>query len=310
MLHGRSKWLLTAAAALGLFLAACSGTLPTTLPDSIEIDSGGDHIEFSGTIEAIDVADWTVSGVTFAVDSGTEIKGDFALGDAVKVEAMLVDDTVTATEVSAAESEGDGASSDDSSGKDSKTGETEFTGTVEAMGASSWTIDGVEVAIDSSTEIEGGIAVGDLVKVHAFETETGVLTAREIQLATHDDGEDSNDDSDHEGDQSGAKQEFTGTVESIAPDMWVVDGTTVLITADTEIKDGIQVGDMVKVEAFMDVDGNLVAHEIDFAESDDQHDGEEFELEDDETDDEHEGEHEESHDDSSDHQNSGHEEDD
>jgi len=308
MVHARSKWLLTAAAALGLLLAACSGALPTSLPDSVELDSGGEHIELSGTVEAINVTQWTVSGVTFAVDGGTEIQGDFAVGDAVKVEAMLVDETVTATEISAAASETDQDSGDDSGVKDDKSGETEFTGTVEAMGAASWTIDGVEVAIDSSTEIEGGIAVGDLVKVHAYESDGGVLTASEIKLSDGEDGEDSSDSSDHEDDASVDKQEFTGTVESIGPDAWVVDGTTLLISPDTEIEDGIQVGDMVKVEAVVDAEGNLVAHEIDYAEQDGEHDGEEMNSEDDETDDsEHEEEHHESDDD---HEDDSHEADD
>jgi hypothetical protein len=297
MLHLRSKWLLTLAAGFGLLLAACSGTLPTTLPDPIEMDGGGEHIELSGTVETISPIKWTVSGVSFAVDDGTEIKGDFAVGDAVKVEAMLVDDTVTASEISPADPESDGDSNSDSSDKDAKTGETEFTGTVEAMGASSWMIDGVEVTIDGSTEIEGGIAIGDLVKVHAFELDGGMLTASEIKLAEQEDVEPSDDSPADDEDASGGKQEFVGSVESIGSDAWVVDGTSLLITADTEIEHGIQVGDMVKVKAAIDANGNLVAHEIDLAEQDDEKEAEEMHSEDDGSNDsEDESEHQESED--------------
>jgi hypothetical protein len=56
--------------------------------------------------------------------------------------------------------------------------------------------------------------------------------------------------------------EFTGTVEVIASDMWVVGGRTVAVTAATEIKPGLAVGTLAKVHAMPQADGALWAREI------------------------------------------------
>ena len=74
--------------------------------------------------------------------------------------------------------------------------EIEFTGAVESIGANSWTVAGRELSISSKTEIEGSIAVGDVVKVHAFETGDGTLVAREIEPVVEEEiAEESNDNS-------------------------------------------------------------------------------------------------------------------
>ncbi|GEM_PF-5283082 len=62
----------------------------------------------------------------------------------------------------------------------------------------------------------------------------------------------------------GAKVEFTGTVESMDGDTWIIDGQTIIVT-NAEIKGNIQVGDTVKVEAYLQADGSLAALEISLA---------------------------------------------
>ncbi len=59
--------------------------------------------------------------------------------------------------------------------------EVEFTGIVEVMGSSSWTVDGTVIAITPQTQIKGLIKLGDTLEVHAFTAADGVLTAREIE---------------------------------------------------------------------------------------------------------------------------------
>src|SRR5512143_1343563 len=49
--------------------------------------------------------------------------------------------------------------------------------------------------------------------------------------------------------------EFTGVVEVMASDMWVVDGRTVAVTAATEIKPGLAIGTLVKVHVVQLADG-------------------------------------------------------
>ena len=67
----------------------------------------------------------------------------------------------------------------------------------------------------------------------------------------------------------GDEFEFTGTVIEIKQDAWVVGEFTVAITLETEIKDVIVVGDVVKVHAFEDTEGVLTAREIELFVGDD-----------------------------------------
>lgn len=56
--------------------------------------------------------------------------------------------------------------------------------------------------------------------------------------------------------------EFEGLIESINGDLWMIAGRVIKVTDLTEIKGPYQVGDWVKVHAFLDVDGTLIAREI------------------------------------------------
>ena len=64
--------------------------------------------------------------------------------------------------------------------------EIEFTGLVEAIGPDSWTVAGRKLSISSQTEIKGSIEVGDMVKVHAYKSGDGTLSAREIEPVFED----------------------------------------------------------------------------------------------------------------------------
>ncbi len=63
--------------------------------------------------------------------------------------------------------------------------EIEFTGVVESNSGDSWTVAGRMIDI-SQAEIKGSIAVGDVVKVHAYDTGDGTLVAREIELVVEE----------------------------------------------------------------------------------------------------------------------------
>ena len=245
---------------LAFVLGACSGTLPAELPTEveIEIENGAEELEFSGAIEEMGSDSWTVAGVTFLVNSSTEIQPGLGLGDVVKVHAQLnADDELTAREIDALEDD-----DTDSFDNDENPDEIEFVGTVEAIGANSWMIGGTTVAVTSSTEIKGDLVVGDLAKVHASMI-NGVLTAREIEPADEDDEIGLDDDED--------ENEFFGVVESISAEIWLIDGTDVAINTSTEIKGNPQVGDLVKVHASF-IEGVLTAREIEPAQFDDMDD--------------------------------------
>jgi hypothetical protein len=58
--------------------------------------------------------------------------------------------------------------------------------------------------------------------------------------------------------------EFVGVVKSIGPEIWVIGEHEVVVTADTEIGPGVELGALVavRVHAFETADGQLVAREI------------------------------------------------
>jgi hypothetical protein len=81
-----------------------------------------------------------------------------------------------------------------------ESGEIEFTGTIESMVPGGIHIDGQFVKITSLTEIEGALAVGAVVKVHALEGADGELVAREIEVTAGVGADEDENANDNEGD--------------------------------------------------------------------------------------------------------------
>jgi hypothetical protein len=132
--------------------------------------------------------------------------------------------------------------------------EIEFFGAIESMGADAWTIGAMTFRATAATEIEDGLAVGDFVKVHARRQNDGSLWAREIER-------------EEDQQREGGEVEFSGTLQAMGADAWTIDGMAVRVTAQTEIEDGIEVGDFVEVHMQVEADGSLVAREIKLHES-------------------------------------------
>jgi Domain of unknown function (DUF5666) len=147
-------------------------------------DAVNDELEFRGIVEAIGDKTWTISGRVVAVDSATEIVGNPQIGDEVEVRAdRAADGSLKATKIHKENEE----EADD---------EREFTGTVAAIGPTSWTIGETVVLVNASTVIEDNPGVGDLVEVRADVASDGTLTATRIRK---EDAGDGGDDSGHGG---------------------------------------------------------------------------------------------------------------
>ncbi len=129
---------------------------------------------------------------------------------------------------------------------------------MEAISADSWQVSGQVFAFTAQTEIKDNIVVGDPVKVHFVTNPDGTMTATEIELALAETPDD--DDS-----SSSLDQEFTGKVEAFSPKSWTVNGQVFQVTPQTEIKDAIFLGDVVKVHYFANADGSFTAREIELA---------------------------------------------
>jgi len=59
--------------------------------------------------------------------------------------------------------------------------------------------------------------------------------------------------------------EFTGTVNAIDAETWIIDGTTIVVNAATEIRDNLTIGQRVKVKALRLADGRLVATRLELS---------------------------------------------
>lgn len=156
--------------------------------------------------------------------------------------------------------------------------ELEFTGEVQAIADTEWAIAGLSFLVDPTTEIKGSPQVGDQVKVHATLTSEGALLAREIEPAEGE-GAFTEDSDDALPFDLGNELEFVGIVDSTGATVWMISGRPVVILPMTEIKGLIEVGDLVKVHAFLNENGELAAREIEPAIEDDGIAGFAFNLE-------------------------------
>ena len=255
---------------LALVLGACTAAeagipagLLESLPADVEFSTEDNSLEFTDTVQTIGTDQWVIGAFTLNIVSSSEIEPGIVEGDLVLVEARLnADGDFEALEIGFARDDSaaapEGADEDfDSQQDDSFDSELTLIGTVDAMGDSSWVINGETVLVDALTEIKDAIAPGDVVKVEAYLNDNGELTAHEIELA--DDSQMSDDDFDSDDDLK-----FTGIVESIEGQTWVIGGETFQVDENSEIDPGIKVGDMVEVYLFIDADGLTLVHEISF----------------------------------------------
>ncbi len=279
-----------------LVLGACAGEVPAELLEAVarvenssegefefDLSELGDELEFVGEVEFISASEWTIAGLSFVVDSNTEIKGSPALGDVVKVHASLTTEgALIAREIEAAEGGEVFAEDNDDATPFDLENEIEFVGIVDAIGSSEWVIASKPLTILPATEIKDSIIEGDLVKVHAFLNESAELAAREIELALAEDLDD--DDMDDDSDLK-----LVGVLEEMGEDVWVVSGFAFRVTVDTEIDDEMSVGDLVEVYFFASEDDMPVAREIELEDEsgddmDDSDDSDSFDNDDDDDD--------------------------
>lgn len=156
--------------------------------------------EFEGLVQTIGAQVWIVAGQTLLIGTETELDDTLHVGDAARVKAQTTaQGRVLAVEITRAEGddenggESEGGSGGDSSpepedppeagnentptpgedgsgsGSEDSEVQTEesFTGVLNAVSGSVWTIDGRQVTVDQETEIEGDPGVGDTVRVNA-----------------------------------------------------------------------------------------------------------------------------------------------
>jgi len=253
-----SRWIpMTLSVLAAITLAACTGT-PAQL-ESVEVDAGPQgetEMEFAGAVDSIGSNAWSIGGLVVGVTASTEITGEPAVGDLVRVHALVLDgSTLVAREITRAEA---ALEPEPTAVATLPAGEEiEFFGSVVTIASDAWMVGVQTVAITSATEIKGTISVGDPVKVHAVVQPDQSLTAREIEAATEADlvsGDDSSG--------SAEDVELKGIVEKIVGDEWTVASVTFVVPPGTAIDGAVQVGDTIEIHAVWSAGGVLTAVRI------------------------------------------------
>lgn len=119
-------------------------------------------------------------------------------------------------------------------------------GEVTELGASEWVVAGVYFNVNTDTVILGSPEVGSLGSVRGRIFTDGSRIADIIELTLRD----------------REKAAFSGLVEVINADNWIIGGQLVLVDSETEIKADLAVGMPVKVHFIVFEDGTWLAKEI------------------------------------------------
>jgi hypothetical protein len=165
----------------------------------------------------------------------------------------------------------------------------EFTGVIEAINGTQWTINGQVVTVDPAVIRDGSFKVGDTVKLEARVAQDGSVTVTRVEIpsapTSADNGNTNSADNGNSNTNTNSNSnlndnsstpvplagtlvfddsgnEAFGPVDSITADTVVIGGQTFAITNGSEFKDQIQAGNFVKVHFVLNADGTYSIVEI------------------------------------------------
>ena len=139
-------------------------------------ESGGEWVEFKGTVLSISGSIWMIDDWTVMVDGDTELKKSPGVGDEVEVRGSVqADGSLLAVRIEA-KGERDREDGEASGGE-----WVEFRGTVLSISGSIWMIDEWTVMVDEDTELKKSPGVGDEVEVRGSVQADGSLLAARIE---------------------------------------------------------------------------------------------------------------------------------
>ena len=216
---------------------------------STDEDNGSSAVQVAGTFLGVDAdGKWIIDGATVFIDPLTQVKGSPEVGERIKIKALLQEDgSLLAVKI-----QGKGRSNSRSRNN------AEIRGTVYDILSDGpvviLVIDGLPISLSVLTDLDFDPEVGDSVKVEASFQPGGSLIAIEVERE---------EESGTEGTSEPRKVEIEGTVGTINLDgSLIVNGMTVSIDADAEIKGNLVVGAEVKLEGFLQEDGTVLALEL------------------------------------------------
>ena len=199
-----------------MLISACGGSAAVSAPDSSAVGGGKPQaslVEFTGVIESIAGAEWTVSGQKITVDPALVPDGTFAVGDTVKVEVQVqADGSMVVSRVASpsADDNSNDANSNDVNSNDDNSNDAnsndvnsnddnsnsnsndntglviddssaEAFGTVESITLDTVVIGGQTFTIANGAEFVSQIQAGDFVKVHFSLNADGTMSITQIE---------------------------------------------------------------------------------------------------------------------------------
>jgi len=186
-----------------------------------------------GQVSAIG-SEWTIAGQTFSTHALTLIIGNPQVGDLVYVEGHLLDDgSRVADRIILL--------------RRAVANQFSLTGEVSAIGTD-WTISGQTIATTPETTIDEGIRVGDTVRVSGIILIDGTFQAQTIVRLEA---------------APGLPFQFSGIVQVMTPDSWIISGQTIEVDEETAVDPEITLGDTVAVQGWIIEDDTWLATKID-----------------------------------------------
>ncbi len=190
------------------------------------LDAGREgEVEFTGPIESIQPNAWIVGGLAVEIDANTSIVGTPQINRLAEVKGVTGPNGLRASSITI-----------ESAGEIDETPEAEGTATPEVKESTE-----TPAPTDTPEPTETKTSTGT-----PRPTRTPRPTATPQPAPTAEPVE----------------VEFTGSVQAIDAATWNIDGTTIGVNADTEIRGSINVGQRVKVKALRQGNGQLIALRI------------------------------------------------
>ena len=180
----------------------------TWLATSIQRAQQPEHrFEFSGVVQSL--APWIVSGIGFQTDDQTEIESGIKVGDRVRVEGRVLENgTWLAEEIQRI---------------DETTLRFELVGRVTRVNP--WIVGGVPISVTGQTQVDSGIAVGDLVRVQGRILPNGIWMAETIRRV---------------GSQPACSDTFGVVIQSDGGQITLQNGQIIRYGSETQIKISIK----------------------------------------------------------------------
>jgi hypothetical protein len=194
------------------------------------------NISFEGVVEEINGDQLLVQGIPVTLNASAVVIGEVAPGRLVEVEGTTQPGGIVSAD-------------------ELHLRFFEYIGELQQIQTGMWRIGDRAFVILANTHLDPTLRLGEHVLVLVYTGDDGTPYAQAILRVPEKLAEPQSEFEPFE-------IEFTGVVEAIAGNELVIDGKTVVLTNDTDVKAAIAIGSLLKVHAIVSPDGSLTAREI------------------------------------------------